>query len=133
MAKDFPPPLMPADRKRYLAVAFGAPDDNQTVDAIPDKFERQRCQARIAFEKERRRLDRSATYQYYGAPTGRFEDIADATAQAEAKAFVVDGFKDVNDFARVALRYPALVRNDPRLKEKLLNPWFRNDELESMP
>lgn len=109
---DFPPPLISAYRLRFLTVAFGAPDDNQTVDAIPDKFERQRCGARIAFEKERTRINR--------APS---EDVANKAATS----FVVEAYRDIETYARVALRYPALVRNDPRLKETLLDPWFEDE------
>jgi hypothetical protein len=127
MTKKFPPPLLSADRKRYLAVAFGAPDDAQTVDAIPDKFDRQRCRARIAFEKERNRLANEATYRYHGSKSGSFDGIEEKDAIAKATQFIVEAYDEIETYARVALRYPALVRNDPRLRELLLDPWFESE------
>jgi hypothetical protein len=125
---DFPPPLISAWRVRFLAVAFGAPDDNQTVDGIENPFDRERYRARIEFERERRRLNRDATFKYYGAESGRFQDIADTTARAEAKQFIVEGYGDVESYAREALQYPALIRGNARLMKRLLNPWFDSEQ-----
>ncbi|MBR1200028.1 hypothetical protein JQ574_28960 [Bradyrhizobium sp. AUGA SZCCT0158] len=107
----FPPPTISDWRVRFIAVAFGAPDDNQTVDGIPNSHDRQRCLARIRFEREHWRLTFEATAK------GHF-----------AQQAIVEDYEFFESHAREALQYPALIRNSARIRATLLNPGFEKEE-----
>jgi hypothetical protein len=124
----FPPPTISHWRVKFLAVAFGAPDDNQTIEGIQNPFDRDRCRARIRFERQRRQLNRDYTFKFHGSKNGQLDDIADSVARTEAQRHIAEGFDFIESYAREALRYPALIRGDERLMATLLNPGFENEE-----
>jgi hypothetical protein len=122
MPKSFPPPLISKHRIRWLALRFGSTDE--TVEGIANPFDRERCLARIEFERERARINRDATFKNFGSPDGSLESIKDPAARETAKAFVVEGYSGVEFFCREELLYPGLLRGKG-ITEVLLNPWFK--------
>lgn len=85
------------NRTRYLALRFGAPDDNPTPDGIADTFDRARCLARIDYENAQLRLWRGAAIRWFG-----WRAKAAPYIERQAAQFEID--------ARRECQFPALVR-----------------------
>ena len=118
------PSLVAASRIKMLAIAFGAPDDNQTVEGIQNPFNRDRCRARIRFEERKAANNRRELCFSAGSPDGSFERVP-ASKREDALAGVRRAHADLHAASKDAMRHPAILR---ATMAKLMEPFEKDDD-----
>jgi hypothetical protein len=116
----FPAPSLGEFYTRYLALRFGAPDDNQTVEGIADPFDRERCEARIAYQRAKTQIWYAYALKSFGAEHGAAESLP-ASAREKARAYIVNADDRFDAWHRREIQFPALVRGNG--SKELLDPF----------
>lgn len=122
---DFPKPTIGPYTARYVAVRFGAPDDDQTVRGILDEFDRERCQAYVAHERESARLRYAYLLKCFSSTDGRPETLH-PRGRRLAQTVIEEEYAERDSRYREALRYPAMLR--AKGSEEITNIFVKLDQ-----
>lgn len=117
-----PPPLTGKANRQWLATCFGSVDG--TLRGIKDRFDRQRCEARIAYQERGVAQWRRDVCFENGSPDGTYERLPPEKYEA-AMLQIQRNFDGVQAACRDDLDRPALLRAK---MDDLLDPWGDDNE-----
>ena len=99
-------PPSPA-RRKYLALVFGSTDG--TPDGIANTFDRQRYEARVAFERRKADIEIEIACYKDGSPDGTPDSIPDAKHRAALIRDFRNSGQHLQDWHARENQFPALV------------------------